>query len=90
MDILGSPNQSVTPGLVQGPVLSDRTHHFVTSPVLEDILRVSHFGVCEHFVPAPVLYCPGLGCAYCINNGKLRMRILAIRLYDTVKRGAVY
>ena len=34
---------------VQGPVLSDRTHHSVTSPVLEDFLRVSHFGVFEYF-----------------------------------------
>jgi len=39
--------------LYQGPVLSDRTHHFVTSPVLEDFLRVSHFGVFESFMPAP-------------------------------------
>ena len=39
--------------IAQGPVLSDRTHHSVTSPVLEDFLRVSYFGVSESFMPAP-------------------------------------
>ena len=39
--------------LYQGPVLGDRTHHFVTSPVLEDFLRVSYLGVFKYFMPAP-------------------------------------
>ena len=38
---------------IQGPVRSDRTHHFVNSPVVEDFRWVRHFGVSESFMPAP-------------------------------------
>ena len=33
----------------------------MTSPVLEDILQVSHFGVSESFMPAPSTSICGLG-----------------------------
>jgi len=33
----------------KGPAFSDRTPEHVTSPILKDFVRVSHFGECEHF-----------------------------------------
>jgi len=37
----------------KGPAFSDRTHYFVTYPVFKDFLLVSHFGVCEDYMPVP-------------------------------------
>ena len=40
----------------KGQAFSDRTHYFVTSLSFRNFLRVSHFGVCEGFMPAPCMY----------------------------------